>query len=781
MIAGLHACCRALEDERTAGVNVAAIVQQFVTTCEFDADVLEEVAQDDIFPDFVSLLLRCSYERDLDLASQIVQFLSTLASQHPTLYDIIAADTDLGDFAFHHFSQYTDVVDIKQVKATTIFPFIKFAAMIANSQHVNANDPQGIQTLISIATVLLEDPQLSAWASSIFAGLKRNSPVGEAHIRSLPNLLQIKRTLLGMRSSNDTCVACAALSTLVTMFLVKADSCSDLQMLVQFLSLDSQFFLMPILASDGILDLVKRTRLVKEDITSLLVAAMRAKGIRAVTIFRLLIQLTEYHGMIAHLVKQTQYLEELFRSLISHEESYVAPCGCQFLLQLSENDCQLLAGLNKSEIFGAALEALVMSSPQRLESLVVLVSMLTFDLKKSDVDALRQAEDFLFTAFLRAIEDNNSFLSLMLFRVLHKSARFIKGWSTHINRIVIDTQFPVLIANVLQESCERHVTRAALETMQYFTAKSEPEFSELFASAFLLLSKRRRDQRLTYDDQRRIERFQTQKTIEHLETINRQRESELDQMRTKNSQLVTAYNEELQRSKLQSEPAPTTDSGTPERVRVSLLKEETTKLQAKIAEQSAKITSQESVIDEINEENRILRQQIEDMKSEMEAREHKYQLIEERIQTEIDDKYKFALRNAESNAEEAQRVLLRLTEELEDAHRQCMSFVDEEKRTKAELAAIRESLLAQQEESEKMKRDLDLFEHENDQLRTSQRSLDSLKRKYAQKRAEMQENVLQAHKEGRQWESVARFDAIVRRGQLQTTLCAFDAISRTPK
>ena len=788
MIAGVHACCRAFQDETLGVDDVNEIVKQFVTTCEYDSDVLAEVGKDEMFPSFVQHLLSCSYRCGGELATLIVQFLATVASSDPYLYDVIAANTDLSDFAFNHFSRYTESVDIEKVKATAIFPFVKFAAMVANSKRLNMTEPQSVNILVASAIALLNDAQLAAWAAAILAGLARNSSVAEAYLRSLPNRLQVKRSLFGLRSSNDVCVVCASMSALTAMFLVKADSCSDLQMLVQFVASESQFFLMPILAGDAVMDLIKKkTKLVREDLTKLLAAALTAKGMHAVAVFKLLVDLSEYHPVMAQIVRQTPYLGQLFQSLIAHEEDFVLPCGCQFLLHLSDCDRDLLVGMNKSDLFAIILEALVDSSPSRFESLAVLLCMLAFELKKTDAALLSQAEDFLFTAFLRAIEDNNSFLSLVMFRLLNKCAKYMKGWTIHIKRIVIDTQFPVLIANVLQESCERHVTRSALETLQYFITTNEPEFSDLFTSAFLMLGKRRQTEQSLTEDQHRVERMQTRRVIENLETLKRQHESELERMKEENSHLLTTYHDQTHRSEMRAEPRRLSTDSSVGRIKsqtshvshVTNLKEENTELQTQLAEQSAIITSQQNEIDKLREQNRLLLDKLEDLKCEIESRDQEKELFQKQLQDARSEEQKFALRDAESKLQNAQRIVLKIRKELEDTQHECMSGIEENKRMQAEIGTMRTLLKQQQEQSQKLVADLDILEGQNDQLRANQQNLNDIRLKYTAKREKLESQITEERKQKRQWETVARFDRIIRNGQLYTTQQAINELEGT--
>ena len=138
---------------------------------------------------------------------------------------------------------------------------------------------------------------------------------------------------------------------------------------------------MPILSADAMLEVVKKTPLTQEQVTTLLMSALSANGIRAVTIFHLLVNLSEYHPIIAQIVKRTRYLEQLFMATIKHEEGYIAPCACQFLLSLGDADCEVLSGLNKSDLFMKVLEALILAGESKMESFGVLLSMLSPDLK----------------------------------------------------------------------------------------------------------------------------------------------------------------------------------------------------------------------------------------------------------------------------------------------------------------------------------------------------------------------------------------------------------------
>jgi hypothetical protein len=97
---------------------------------------------------------------------------------------------------------------------------------------------------------------LSAWCCAILVGLSRNHPAAEAVIKALPKLLDVKRDLERM--------------------LATGDSCS-----VPFLPKDLLFCFMIGLAAD----------------------TMHATGFRAATIDHMLVDLSDYHHLIARIIE----------------------------------------------------------------------------------------------------------------------------------------------------------------------------------------------------------------------------------------------------------------------------------------------------------------------------------------------------------------------------------------------------------------------------------------------------------------------------------------------
>ena len=786
MLSGFHACLKAFENNRLCASELYSIVGQFVTTCEFDYGVLYQLTTEEMFPEFVRHMLRCSYDTIVDrskpvctesnLPALIVQFLTTLATKNPTLYDIISANTDLSEFVSNHFAKYTELAEIRGVKATEIVPFVKFVAVIANSNHLNINVPSSLQILMTVISVLLDNPQLCAWAAATIAGLKRNSPVAEAYIMALPNLLQIKRSLSILLSSCDACVVCASLSAMVALFSIGTDGAASLRTLVRFLANDTQFFLMPTLSADAIRDVVKKTPLTKEQITTLLMSILTANGMRAVVIYHLLINLSEYHPIIAQIVKMTKYIQKLLVSVINHEEEFIAPCACQLLLSLGDCDAELLAGLRKSDLFIKILEALILAGENKIESFAVLLSMLSPELNKSDVAALAQAADFLFTSFLRAIENNNAFLSLVLFRLLHKCAPSMKGWPTRIKRIVIDTQFPVLVANILQESLDRHVTRGALETVQYFLNAREPEFAELFTSAFLLLGRRKNEEKASSAEQMNSERQNAKAIIDELKSLNKQHESELSDLREAHSQLVSAYNEERRRSEIQSEKHITSSANSNAwEMRASELREENAKLLTKLSEKSTKLKSRRSLIDQLSEENRALKERIIALESAKQNRDDQLQFMERQIKTQYGiTEQDFTVRQMEDKLSKAEQTIVSNLKQIRDLESCLHNQQGLNKRLEQELDTVREELLREQEQSQKLSGDITVLQQQNEKYRETQKDIEHTKRKYATKRRNLQAALKEMEEEKRKWESIARFGALICTGKTESTQQVFD-------
>jgi hypothetical protein len=184
---------------------------------------------------------------------------------------------------------------------------------------------------------------------------------------------------------------------------------------------------MPRLAADAILDFVKKAKLSQEELTTILVSALRSTGVRSHIIYHLLVDLVNYHSLLTEIMKLTQFLEKLFISIIEHDCNFVPQAACDCLLILSNCDDQLFEGLNQTALFKKVLARLKRSSDT--ESIVLLLRMITQggELKQNDVKRLVVCEDFLFTFFLRNIELGNSPLSVSLFLFLTHCIRYIKG------------------------------------------------------------------------------------------------------------------------------------------------------------------------------------------------------------------------------------------------------------------------------------------------------------------------------------------------------------------
>lgn len=764
--------CRILESNRPGSQSSIDVISQFISTCEIDPQVLYTFSID---PQFSTLVRHLTVEAVVnmkestgiksvsDLASSILQFLSTLSTKHPILHEIITSNTNLDDIITAFYNNYILKSDIRSINAPLIFPYIKFISILASSPRVNIIEPQNLNIIFTITSSLLENPQLSAWAAAIIAGLARNCPAAEAYLKTMPNLLQVKRDLSQLFSSNDICIVCASLSATVALFPIGTDAISALRASTHFLASDSQFQLLLPLASMAIIDLVKKSKLTEEELTTILMTAITAKSYNAFTLFHLLSDLTEYHPIIANIIKTTEYMETLFVSLLSHEEEYVAESGCHFLLCLSDCDSNLFSGLNQTDLFATILASLLeipaTDSGYRSEPFIVLLRLIlkSGPPKKTDVSLLTQNEDAIFTSFLRHIENNDSYLSIEFFLFIQSCSKYIKGWNLRMKRIVIDSVFPVLVVNVLNESENRHATEDSLYALNYFCSCKEPEFFNLFVSAYVLLVSKSRENKKKCEEERdkllvalkdiKIEKQRSDGQIEDLNQIISQQNQELTKSRKNNTD--SNANNQTQINPIQN------DSTKDVKAEINLLKEKNEEL-------NFKYHKQKKLSQKLREENIQLLKKLEyslendSVPQNVDINQNDKQEVITKIVTNYssrnftDEENKDKIASMQKTIFEDSQKISRLESDLR------IQKGTNEKLMK-EMEQLQNELNKERDHSNQLQSDIEQVEKQNLQYRSVQKDINHVKRKYEAKKTSLVQKLAELEKEKGKWESLAKF------------------------
>jgi chromosome segregation ATPase len=82
------------------------------------------------------------------------------------------------------------------------------------------------------------------------------------------------------------------------------------------------------------------------------------------------------------------------------------------------------------------------------------------------VRVLQENEEGLLVAFQRHIEANHPFLAVHFFLFLFRASHFFPNWLSRLREMVIDTQFPALLVNVVTQGQNRRVIEDSLTVLQ---------------------------------------------------------------------------------------------------------------------------------------------------------------------------------------------------------------------------------------------------------------------------------------------------------------------------
>lgn len=767
----LEPICQILESNPNTNKSTVDIISQFISTSEIDSQVLYSFSIDPLFPSFVRHLTTeavihmnesAGITAVSDFSSSIFQYLSMLSTKHPVLHDIITSNTNLDDVILSFHNCYIANKDVRSISAPLIFPYIKFISILAVSEHVDLVQPKNLDIIFMITSLLLENPQLSAWASAIIAGLVRNCPAAQVYLKTMPNLLQIKGDLSNLFSNNDICIVCAALSATIALFPIGTDAISALRASTHFIASDSQFQLLLPLASLSIRDLIKKTKLTEEELTTILMTAITAKGYNAYTLFHLLCDLTEYHSAIASIIKTTEYLETLFVSLLAHEEEFVAESGCHFLLCLSDCDSNLFSGLNETDLFATIFTSMVdipaSESSIRGEPYTILLRLLfkSGPPKRTDVALLTQFEDIVFTSFLRYIENNHSYLAVSFFLFILQCAKYIKGWTMRMKRIVIDSVFPALVVNVLNESENRHATEDSLETLKYFCTCKEQEFFGMFISAYVLMVTQTKERRRKGEEERQHLLYSL-KTMKIEKEKNCNQIDSLNQIISQNSQVMSSIKEENSNPNLMNHSVNQLHSTD----KVRELHAQIKNLRQQVNMYSNKYEKKKKLAKKLKGENDVLLKQIQANQNEIKPSLHS--MIEtcknETTERSIHQISRRNFTNEESSDKIAtlQKVIYDDSQKIAKLESEYRIQKEQNEMLEKELSKSKGELSKELDHSNQLQSDLSKVESQNNQYRTTQKEINHIKRKYAAKKVQLVERLNELEKEKGKWESLAKF------------------------
>jgi hypothetical protein len=472
----------------------------------------------------------------------------------------------------------------------------------------------------------------------------------------------------------------------------------------------------------------------------------------------MLVELRKYHRVIAKTIQSTAFLEKLLASLIDQECDFVRPIACHFLLILSENDENLFDGLQKTPLFEQLLLKLRKSAPTECESLVVLLRMLLTggEPKRNDLEQLAAVEDFIFTLFLRNIEFGNAFQAVALFQIITFCSKYIEGWLIRMKRIVVDSQFPALVVGPLIQSQNRHAISDGMLALHYLLTCKEPSVFELFVPSFFLIGQETRSKQIDSGTVMATKLRETETRLNEATAKLHEQELELDALKNAHANLTEKYEAQTAGATIRCRYTET----------ISKLKSIIMEIKSENFNLKTKVQSQEAVIQEFKQDNSVLTERLSSLSKLSEEREEHAKVMKTRIQE--GGQTDFALRAAEEKLEQTGKQLVGSAQQIARLETELHRQIENTKAFETEVERLKEEANRESETANKLRQDLEAVEAQNEIFRRVQKDINHIKRKYAGKKKMLAERAVEAEKEKRKWETIARFQSKVRETKFET-------------
>ncbi|EAY20243.1 hypothetical protein TVAG_021900 [Trichomonas vaginalis G3] len=750
------------------------ILLQYIKTTDVDLAYSNQLTNDPLLSDFIqqifciltTIQFDCNLDSSfIDLADSISIFLTNLLSISPYLRDQIVININFDELIHIVFSKIADEGDIRKIEPTKAVIYLKLVALLSSSINTNLTCVNSIATLFKVIIPLLGSPQLGAWACAIIALLARASKSVESYLKSQPSILQVKKELTRLLSSQDIMVVNSALAAHTAIFPVGNESATSIHAAINFITQNGKFVLMKQLARDTILSLKDKAPLAPRELLVLLTSILNSNGADAYFVIDCIRQLNIYHTQFANGIKTTDYLVSLVDYISKCEYDFVSISACHLLQILVEIDPTLFQEIPCNKIFAKIFNRFATlpekTSVEKLESIFIILILLVQNnsLSEDDVDLLQTEENYLFTCFVRHIELNNAYLSLLIFRFIDECVTYFPNWKSRSNRIAIETQLLPLINNILQTSRNKY----AIEFAYYAISDLFSQSSHFYESMIKITTTSNIS---AYEDKyKSISKLNSEITqntfkISALSEENTRLKNELEKVKAENSKLkLDSINssDELAFTKKNNDIAQEKLSDLTKKFQS--LQDENKRLQKENEDLSEVVNNNGLATKRILHDNKDLYQQIqlyqtterskqkriEELTEELKARSEEFTKVTINIQKK--DAELSIAQNRASSAESKYLILEQKLKEQKDTNKKLCRAAEK----------IREDMMNAEKRANSLSDDISKIEAQNKKLLDSQKNLMDKNEKYKKQIVEYRELAKKAEQEKNKWETIAKF------------------------
>jgi chromosome segregation ATPase len=282
-------------------------------------------------------------------------------------------------------------------------------------------------------------------------------------------------------------------------------------------------------------------------------------------------------------------------------------------------------------------------------------------------------------------------------------------------------------------------------TLRYLLACPEPDVFELFVSGFFLVGQQTRAKKTESDIAMAARIRDTETRLTEADAKVRETEAALYELETAHATLA-------QKSEAHATEAIVSGNYAEKYAR---LKRMIIRVKSENSTLTAKVESQSVVIQEFEQENRVLTERLNSLSRLSEEREEYAKAMKLRVHE--GGHTDFALREAEQKLEQTGQKLVGSSQRIARLEAELHDQTDIRAGLEVEIDRLREEMEKELETANKLRRDLEMVETQNELFRRVQKDINHIKRKYAGKKRMLTARLLEVEKEKRRWETIAKF------------------------
>jgi len=506
----INAVFESMQNNRDSPEECENILRQFMSYLlldwkeffsEYNENDISQLVQLFMFPLENEIKSLSQTEEPKTIIIDCVKILYNIAISSPNLYSIVVNNSNIPNMIKYFYSvQYTRFFDDETFLLTHILPIIKLLAFLSLSSHFSLENIDLIQLLVKYSMEQIKIIEFQPWVLTLFSGMAFHSETCLGHMKHNLDFLKLRGDISKLLSSPNVQTTLGSLSLLIQLVPTQIDIEPAINVSIHTVS-SSKDPLLILLSNTVLHKCIPRYHISKKQIRTLLESLMIGVW-ECSNVLSTFIDYSELHQVIINQILKMNVLFNIINSLLDYQDSYVSISGSSFLLTLFDDSKDIVLSKETMNVIKKAINLTLKNNIciEKKESSIVLLRLM---IKSNDSAAfisleLQNNEDALFLDFQRAIESNLSFISIQYFLLFFDSLCIVPQWKDRISDLVLDSQFPMLVVHVLNESRNRLSIKDALRAHYVFTNSLEKDIdhgitslNDSIVSAFLLSNRKR--------------------------------------------------------------------------------------------------------------------------------------------------------------------------------------------------------------------------------------------------------------------------------------------------